>query len=56
MARKITNKKPLFGNLRSHAENATRTKQNPNLQNYKIDGVKVRLTTREARTLKKADK
>ena len=47
MAKKISNKKPLSGNL-------TRTKQNPNLQTYKINGVKVRLTAREARTLKKA--
>lgn len=54
MAKKITSKKPLFGNLRSHALNATRTKQNPNLQNYTINGVKVRLTAREARTFKKA--
>ena len=52
MAKKISNKKPLSGNLVSHAEN--RTKQNPNLQTYKINGVKVRLTAREARTLKKA--
>ena len=54
MAKKISNKKPLSGNLVSHAENRTRTKQNPNLQTYKINGVKVRLTAREARTLKKA--
>ena len=54
MAKKISNKKPLSGNLVSHAENKTRTKQNPNLQTYKINGVKVRLTAREARTLKKA--
>ena len=53
MAKKISNKKPLSGNLVSHAENKTRTKQNPNLQTYKINGVKVRLTAREARTLKK---
>ena len=54
MAKKISNKKPLSGNLVSHAENRTRTKQNPNLQTYVINGVKVRLTAREARTLKKA--
>ena len=54
MAKKISNKKPLSGNLVSHAENRTRTKQNPNLQTYKINGVKVRLTARETRTLKKA--
>ena len=40
MAKKISNKKPLSGNLVSHAENRTRTKQNPNLQTYKINGVK----------------
>ena len=28
MAKKISNKKPLSGNLVSHAENKTRTKQN----------------------------
>lgn len=53
MAKKLSNKKPLFGNLVSHAENKTKTKQNPNLQTYNINGVKVRLTAREARTLKK---
>ena len=47
MAKKISNKKPLSGNLVSHAENRTRTKQNPNLQTYKINGVKVRLTARK---------
>jgi large subunit ribosomal protein L28 len=53
MAKNISSKKPLFGNLRSHALNATKTRRNPNLQNYTIDGVKVRLSAREARTLKK---
>ena len=32
MATKVTKKKPLSGNLRSHACNATKTKQKPNLQ------------------------
>ncbi len=54
MARKITTKKPLTGNRRSHALNATKHKQNPNLQVYTINGVKVRMTAREARTFKKA--
>ena len=31
MAKKCTNKKPLTVNLRSHAENATKSQQKPNL-------------------------
>ena len=53
MAKKLSTKKPLYGNLRSHAENATRTKQNPNMQTKKIDGVKVTLSAREWKTMKK---
>ena len=54
MAQKLSTKKPLYGNLRSHAENATRTKQRPNLQTKKINGVKVSLTAREWKTIDKA--
>ena len=54
MAKKLSTKKPLYGNLRSHAENATRTKQKPNYQTKKIDGVKVTLAARECKTMKKA--
>ncbi|CAL4318406.1 50S ribosomal protein L28 [Buchnera aphidicola] len=32
----ITNKKPMFGNNRSHAMNATKKKFFPNLQNHKF--------------------
>ncbi len=54
MAVKVTNKKPLSGNRRSHALNATKMQQKPNLQVVKLeDGTKVRLSTREARTLRK---
>jgi large subunit ribosomal protein L28 len=54
MATKITTKKPLFGNNRSHALNATRRKQNPNLQSVTLEnGIKVRLSARELRTLNK---
>lgn len=56
MATKVTTKKPLFGNRRSHALNATKMRQNPNLQTYTIDGEKVKLTAREARTMRKAEK
>ena len=53
MAVKLTNKKPLTGNRRSHALNATKMKQKPNLQTKTVDGVKVTLSTREWKTLKK---
>ncbi len=53
MATKITTKKPLTGNRRSHALNATKHKQKPNLQTYTINGEKVKLTAREARTILK---
>lgn len=57
MAIKITSKKPLFGNIRSHALNATRHAQKPNLQVVTLEnGLKVRLSTRELKTLKKASK
>ena len=55
MAINITGKKPLFGNKRSHALNATKMRQNPNLQTFTIDGQKVKLSTREARTMRKAE-
>ena len=56
MATKISAKKPLFGNKRSHALNATKTRQNPNLQTVTINGEKVKITARELRTLNKAAK
>ena len=56
MAVKVTKKKPLFGNRRSHACNATRHEQKPNLQTVTINGIKVRISARELRTLKKNSK
>jgi large subunit ribosomal protein L28 len=57
MATKITTKKPLFGNNRSHALNATRRNQKPNLQKVTLEnGLKVILSARELRTLNKASK
>ena len=53
MAKKITNKKPLTVNLRSHAENATKSTQKPNLIKTTVDGKKVIISAREARTIKK---
>jgi len=56
MATKLTRKKPNFANSRSHALNATTKKQNVNLQKVTINGEKVILSAREARTLKKQQK
>ena len=53
MATKVTTKKPLTGNLRSHAENATKIQQKPTLQVKTINGVKVRISAREAKTMNK---
>ncbi len=53
MATKSTNKKPLTGNSRSHALNATKKQQKPNLINTVINGKKVRTSAREARSAKK---
>ena len=54
MAIKATEKKPLFGNRRSHSLRATKHAQKPNLQKVTLDnGKKVVLSARELRTLKK---
>jgi len=54
MATIKTDRKPLFGNLRSHACNAVRHAQKLNKQKVNINGTTVILSTRELRTLKKA--
>ena len=57
MAKKATEKKPLFGNRRSHSLRATRHAQKPNLQQVTLeDGTKVRMTAREKKTLLKDEK
>ena len=54
MAKKATAKKPMFGNRRSHACNATRHMQKLNLQNVTLEnGTKVKVTTREAKKYRK---
>lgn len=53
MAKKVTAKKPLSGNKRSHALNATKRQQKPNLQTVTVDGIKVKMTAREAKTIRK---
>lgn len=57
MANKVTGRKALFGNRRSHSLRATRHAQKVNLQNMTLeDGTKVVLSVREIRTLRKADR
>jgi len=57
MAIKVTKKKPLAGNRRSHSCRATRHMQKVNLVTVTLeDGTKKRMSAREKRTLAKADK
>lgn len=55
MAKKITDKKPLFGNLKSHSNRKTRHAQKPNLQKINIDGKACITTPREAKKIKKSN-
>ena len=57
MAVNITTRKDNVKNTRSHALNATKKRQNLNLQVYRLeDGTKVRLSAKEIRTLSKNEK
>lgn len=57
MAVNVTNRKGNVKNKRSHALNATKTRQNLNLQVYRReDGTKVRISAKEKRTLLKNEK
>lgn len=53
MAKKITTKKPLSGNRRSHALNATKHQYKLNLQTITINGKKIKMSAREIRALNK---
>ena len=57
MAVNITKRSDNVKNKRSHALNATKKRQNLNLQVYRLeDGTKVRLSAKEIRTLAKNEK
>ena len=56
MANTSTNRKPLFGNTRSHALNITKHKQKLNIQKVNINGKSVVTTAREAKRAKKDSK
>lgn len=54
MPKKVTSKKPLHGNRRSHACNASKHAQKPNLQKITLDnGKSVRRSARELKTMRK---
>lgn len=52
----LTGRGTQTGNKRSHSNIATRRTFKVNLQTKRINGVKVRLSTKAIRTLKKAEK
>ena len=55
MAKNLSNRKPNVKNIRPNCLKATKKKQGLNLQVVTLDnGQKVRVTTKEARTMKKA--
>ena len=57
MAKKLTSKKPLSGNRRSHSCRATKHQQKVNLVTVTLaDGTKFRTSAREKRTLSKIEK
>lgn len=51
MARKVSTKKPLTVNARSHACNATKRRQKLNLQKKTINGEKVIISARDAKKI-----
>ena len=56
MAKKVSSKKPLSGNRRSHSCRATKHLQKVNMQLVTLeDGTKVRMSAREKRTLNKVN-
>ncbi len=51
----LTGRGPNFGNSRSHSNIATKHRQNLNLQSVRIGGVKVRVSARTLKTIKKLE-
>jgi large subunit ribosomal protein L28 len=49
----LSGKSAKYGNSRSHSNIATRRRQGVNLQTVKINGQRIRVSTRILRTLKK---
>ena len=55
MAKKVSTKKPLTGNRRSHALNATKHAQKTNLQKVTINGEKKAVKTEEKKVTKEKE-
>ena len=55
MAKKVTTKKPMFGNKRPFSLKTSRKIQKPNLQNVTINGETVKMSAREAKKFKKTE-
>ena len=55
MAKKVSNRKGLTGNNRSHALNATRKVQKVNMQKVSVDGKTVIMSAREAKKLRASE-
>ena len=55
MAKKVSNKKPLFGNKRSHALNTTKMRQKVNMQKVTLNGVTVVMSAKEAKKFRKTN-
>ena len=55
MAKKVTTKKPMFGNNRPFSLKTSRKIQKPNLQTVTVNGEKVKMSAREAKKLKKTE-
>ena len=53
MAKKVSNKKPLFVNKRSHALNTTKMRQKVNMQKVTLNGVTVVMSAKEAKKFRK---
>lgn len=56
MSKSSTERKPLFGNSRSHALNATKKKQGLNKQKVVINGKTEIVSAREAKKIRKESK
>ena len=56
MAKKVSIRKPLTGNNRSHALNATKKRQKINMQKVVVNNETVVMSTREAKKYRKEDK
>ncbi len=52
----LTGRGPNFGNSRSHSNIATKRRQNLNLQSVRIGGIKVRVSARTLKTIKKLER